>query len=71
KCDGLRPACSSCMMRRQSCVYTAEPDAPPIVSLKRKFEALQKRHDEVSRLLDRLKSGSPADAHELLESLRR
>ncbi|KAH0282575.1 hypothetical protein KCU62_g9631, partial [Aureobasidium sp. EXF-3399] len=59
------------MMRRQSCVYTAEPDAPPIVSLKRKFEALQKRHDEVSRLLDRLKSGSPADAHELLESLRR
>ncbi|KAG9700424.1 hypothetical protein KCU95_g920, partial [Aureobasidium melanogenum] len=56
-CDGQRPTCSRCIIRQQLCVYTAEPDASPIVSLKRKLDALQKQREEVSQLLDRLKSG--------------
>ncbi|KEQ75706.1 hypothetical protein M436DRAFT_62088 [Aureobasidium namibiae CBS 147.97] len=69
-CDGKRPTCSACSISQQSCTYTAEPDAPPIIALKRKHDALQRQYADVTQLLSHFKSASQFEAHKLLELLR-
>jgi hypothetical protein len=70
QCDGNRPICTRCADRGFTCVFNAEPDAPPIVALKRKYEALQVENDGVNQLLSQLKSVSHSDALRILEKIR-
>ncbi|KAG9666977.1 hypothetical protein KCU99_g9296, partial [Aureobasidium melanogenum] len=52
------------------CVYAAEADAPPIIALKRKHDALQRENTEVNQLLSHLKSVAQPDALKILDFLR-
>ncbi|KAH0286335.1 hypothetical protein KCU62_g6887, partial [Aureobasidium sp. EXF-3399] len=70
KCDGTRPTCQPCSIRDVVCVYAAEPDAPPIIALKRKYEALKRQSSREHELLSRLRSASSHDVQRLLNSLR-
>lgn len=70
KCDGQRPTCAKCADRGLECVYAAEPDAPPIIALKRKHDALQRENDEVNQLLSHLKSVAQPDALKILDFFR-
>ncbi|CAD0099854.1 unnamed protein product [Aureobasidium mustum] len=70
KCDGRRPTCAKCADRDLDCVYSAEPDAPPMIALKRKHEALQRENDEVNQLLSHLKSVTQPDALRILDFFR-
>ncbi|KAM0713463.1 hypothetical protein Q7P37_010425 [Cladosporium fusiforme] len=70
KCDGVRPACSSCVQRGDDCEYTAEPDAFPSVAMKRRYEMLQQQNDEREQLLHHLRTATESDAQEMLQKLR-
>lgn len=70
QCDGQRPTCAKCADRGLECVYAAEPDAPPIIALKRKHDALQRENTEVNLLLSHLKSVAQSDALKILDFLR-
>lgn len=70
QCDGQRPTCAKCADRGLECVYAAEPDAPPIIALKRKHDALQRENDEVNQLLSHLKSVAQPDALKILDFFR-
>lgn len=70
QCDGQRPTCVKCADRGLECVYTAEPDAPPIIALKRKHDALQRENIQVNQLLSHLKSVAQPDAIKILDFLR-
>ncbi|KAG9696081.1 hypothetical protein KCU76_g3988, partial [Aureobasidium melanogenum] len=70
KCDGQRPTCAKCADRGIECVYAAEPDAPPIIALKRKHDALQRENTQVNQLLSHLKSVTHTDALKILDFFR-
>ncbi|GAB7345657.1 hypothetical protein MBLNU457_3946t2 [Dothideomycetes sp. NU457] len=70
QCDGLRPSCRTCRVKNIPCSYNAEPDATPIVHLKRQFEKLQKESLPTRRFLEALKTSPWPDAVQLLQRLR-
>ncbi|KEQ68686.1 hypothetical protein M436DRAFT_14634, partial [Aureobasidium namibiae CBS 147.97] len=70
KCNGSRPSCQQCCTRGLACIYAAEPDAPPIVALKRKHEALKRQSLGEHEVISRLKSVSDRDAQRMLGLLR-
>lgn len=70
QCDGLRPICRACRIKNIPCSYNAEPDATPIIHLKRQYERLQEESLPTQQFLEALKSSSWTDAVQLLQSLR-
>lgn len=70
QCDGLRPSCRTCRVKNIPCSYNAEPDATPIVHLKRQYERLQGESLPTRRFLEALKSSPWPDAVQLLQRLR-
>lgn len=70
QCDARRPECTRCTARSLSCAYNAEPDAPPIIALKRKHNALTQQTAEVNELLSQIKSVSQPDAYRIIDFLR-
>lgn len=70
ECDGLRPTCFPCQARELQCVYEADPDAPPIVALKRKHEQLQRESRDAEELISLLKSRPEHEAIEILRRIR-
>jgi hypothetical protein len=56
KCDGSRPSCYTCRKRGLDCQYSADADATPMESLRRRHYALcQARADDMVTI-DRLRS---------------
>ena len=71
QCDGVRPSCQTCRGRETSCTYDADPDATPIIALKRKYEQLQQQSYGNDQLVDALRTRSEAEATSILKRLRR
>ncbi|KAI4848828.1 hypothetical protein E4T44_03709 [Aureobasidium sp. EXF-8845] len=57
KCDGHRPVCTVCTSKNSECSWSADPDATPMVAIKRKYQNLEVEsrgfHDLVQMLMDR------------------
>lgn len=70
QCDGLRPSCSPCDSRDLPCHYEADPDATPIIALKRKFDQLQKHSQDSVDVLDMLRSRPEQEALAILQRIR-
>ncbi|KEQ68599.1 hypothetical protein M436DRAFT_58083, partial [Aureobasidium namibiae CBS 147.97] len=77
KCDGTRPTCQPCSIRDVVCVYAAEPDAPPIIALKRKYEAasVENRPNVISKqpnqeLFEYLRSSDACHANNVFQRIR-
>jgi hypothetical protein len=56
KCDGSRPSCHTCRVRRLSCQYSADADATPIEALRRQNYALRQARADDMATIDRLRS---------------
>lgn len=70
KCDGTRPRCKPCAGRGSYCNYDADPDATPIIALKRKYEQLQQANNENEQLLHMLKTRPEEEAQAIFRHLR-
>lgn len=70
KCNGERPACKRCIDRGLPCEYTAAPGLTPAKALKRKYEDLQAEAADEHDLLSLLRTGTEADAINVLAYLR-
>lgn len=70
QCDGRRPTCNACDHKHTECTWTADPDAPPIVALKRKYEALKEQSQDLCNLVELLTGQSEDVAHDTLRWLR-
>jgi hypothetical protein len=57
QCDGHRPVCTVCSSKNSECSWSADPDATPMVAIKRKYQNLEVEsrgfHDLVQMLMDR------------------
>jgi hypothetical protein len=57
QCDGHRPVCTVCTSKHSECSWSADPDATPMVAIKRKYQNLEVEsrgfHDLVQMLMDR------------------
>ncbi|KAI4749933.1 hypothetical protein E4T51_16684, partial [Aureobasidium sp. EXF-12344] len=57
QCDGHRPVCTVCVSKKSECTWSADPDATPMVAIKRKYKNLELEsrcfHDLVQMLMDR------------------
>lgn len=70
KCDGVRPVCQPCHLAHKSCSYDADPDASPIIHIKRKYQSLQHQSADEHELLELLQSLSETCALRVLHQLR-
>ncbi|KAL1297735.1 hypothetical protein AAFC00_006274 [Neodothiora populina] len=70
KCDGLRPSCTPCHSRNLVCFYEADPDATPIVALKRKYDQLHQQLQDSEEVLDMLRSRPEHEAAAILQRIR-
>lgn len=70
KCDGQRPTCTACRSKAGNCVYEADPDATPIIALRRKYDQLKLETDEKDRLLHDLRNSSEPESFRLLRRIR-
>ena len=70
QCDGLRPSCSQCDARDLTCFYEADPDATPIVALKRKYDQLQRHSQESEEILEMLRTRPDVEAMAILQRIR-
>lgn len=70
KCDGLRPSCQTCKRRDSQCAYDADPDATPIMALKRKHEQLQQQAYDNDELIEMLMSKPESEATAILRRMR-
>ncbi|KAM0542279.1 hypothetical protein ACHAPJ_012887 [Fusarium lateritium] len=78
QCDGARPCCSSCLKRKQECVYATEPYETRVSALKRihsnseqELQNLQASHDALSKLFRVLASSHDTGAAAILQEVRR
>ncbi|THX88824.1 hypothetical protein D6D08_03934 [Aureobasidium pullulans] len=57
KCNGDRPVCSVCVLKNSACTWSADPDATPMIAIKRKYQNLESEfrdlHDLAQTLMDR------------------
>ncbi|THX02886.1 hypothetical protein D6D13_08032 [Aureobasidium pullulans] len=57
KCNGNRPVCSVCVVKNSECTWSADPDATPMIAIKRKYQNLKTEsrdlHDLAQMLMDR------------------
>jgi hypothetical protein len=71
QCDGHRPVCTVCASKNSECTWSADPDATPMVAIKRKYQNLELEsrdfHDLVQMLMDR----SRPEAIFILDHMRR
>lgn len=71
KCDGMRPSCQRCLVKGiDSCEYTVNPGETRFTALKRKNASLVEESDRLQKFIDALRSASPSQAQEMLNSLR-
>lgn len=70
KCDGSRPACTPCQDRALECSYGADPDSTRMTTLKRKYQTISDRNDELEGLLRVLRDDAPSQAHAALDLIR-
>lgn len=70
QCDGQRPTCNACVHKNTVCAWTADPDAPPIVALKRKYDALKKDSQDMRNVLNLLRTQPEKEARENLSLIR-
>ncbi|KAI4765191.1 hypothetical protein E4T52_02554 [Aureobasidium sp. EXF-3400] len=71
KCDGHRPVCTVCVSKNSECTWSADPDATPMVAIKRKYQNLELEsrdfHDLIGMLMDRPRQ----EAISILDHMRR
>ncbi|KAG9635400.1 hypothetical protein KCU64_g15031, partial [Aureobasidium melanogenum] len=71
KCDGMRPSCQRCIVKGiDSCEYTVNPGETRFTALKRKNASLITESDRMHKFIEALRSASPSQAQEMLNSLR-
>ncbi|KAK6002629.1 hypothetical protein QM012_001379 [Aureobasidium pullulans] len=71
KCDGMRPSCQRCIVKGiDSCEYTVNPGETRFTALKRKNASLVTESDRMHKFIEALRSASPSQAQEMLNSLR-
>lgn len=66
----MRPSCSSCIEREIQCQYDTRPDETRAIALKRKNQALEEQHAQLSELYGYLKTKSEPEAIEILRRVR-
>lgn len=71
QCDGQRPVCTVCVSKNSECTWSADPDATPMVAIKRKYQNLELEsrdsHDLIGMLMDRPRQ----EAISILDHMRR
>ncbi|PNS19470.1 hypothetical protein CAC42_7314 [Sphaceloma murrayae] len=70
KCNGDRPTCTGCQDRGTACVYDAETDTTRAVTLKRKYEILEKETKQLRSLVGILQRATQAEVDIIISSLR-
>ncbi|KAF2218184.1 hypothetical protein BDZ85DRAFT_173406, partial [Elsinoe ampelina] len=70
KCDGQRPHCAPCKARALDCRYSADENTTRMMTLKRKYQAVTERNDELETLVNLLRDGSMSEASTILDRLR-
>jgi len=70
QCDGARPTCRGCTSKQSHCVYEADPDATPIIALRRKYDQLKLETDGKNQLLNDLRNKPEPESFQLLRRIR-
>lgn len=70
QCDGTKPICGPCQIKRTQCTYSSDPNVPRFAALKTEYEQVKTRLDDLSTLYERLKHGSASESCRLLERIR-
>ncbi|CAD0096544.1 unnamed protein product [Aureobasidium mustum] len=66
-----RPSCQRCLAKGiDSCEYTVNPGETRFTALKRKNASLVTESDRMQKFIEALRSASPSQAQEMLDSLR-
>ncbi|CAD0095130.1 unnamed protein product [Aureobasidium mustum] len=71
KCDGHRPVCSVCVTKNSECTWSADPDATPMVAIKRKFQNLEAESRDLQDLVQMLTDRPRQEAIFILDHMRR
>ncbi|KAK3898034.1 nitrogen assimilation transcription factor nirA [Staphylotrichum tortipilum] len=71
KCDGIRPACATCLRLAFNCVYLSlSPDESRSTAIKRKFDEAQDRVSSHEEFYTLLKTRGAAEVAEMLRRIR-
>ncbi|KAH0338597.1 hypothetical protein KCU81_g7590, partial [Aureobasidium melanogenum] len=71
KCDGHRPVCSVCVTKNSECTWSADPDATPMVAIKRKYQNLEAESRDLQDLVQMLMDRPRQEAIFILDHMRR
>ncbi|KAI4851494.1 hypothetical protein E4T44_02098 [Aureobasidium sp. EXF-8845] len=71
KCDGHRPVCTVCASKNSECTWSADPDATPMVAIKRKYQNLELESRDFNDLVQMLMDRSRPEAIFILDHMRR
>ncbi|KAH0286599.1 hypothetical protein KCU62_g6624, partial [Aureobasidium sp. EXF-3399] len=71
KCDGHRPVCTVCVSKNSECTWSADPDATPMVAIKRKYQNLELESRDSHDLISMLMNRSRQEAISILDHMRR
>ncbi|KAI5210044.1 hypothetical protein E4T39_00608 [Aureobasidium subglaciale] len=71
KCDGHRPVCSVCVTKNSECTWSADPDATPMIAIKRKYQNLETEARDLQDLVQMLMDRPRQEAIFILDHMRR
>ncbi|KEQ99433.1 hypothetical protein AUEXF2481DRAFT_25341 [Aureobasidium subglaciale EXF-2481] len=71
KCDGHRPVCSVCVTKNSECTWSADPDATPMIAIKRKYQNLETEARDLQDLVQMLMDRPRKEAIFILDHMRR
>jgi hypothetical protein len=70
KCDGQRPVCTPCRIRKAECVFETQPDETRFSAIKRRTENLEKEAQDYREVVTNLRVRPEDEAQHLLQHLR-
>lgn len=70
KCTGTRPTCFRCSVHEKGCSWDTEPDTTRVESLRRRYENLEKKNEDMRQLLRYLCVRPEPEAREIFNRLR-
>jgi hypothetical protein len=71
QCNGSRPTCSICVSKNSECTWSADPDATPMIAMKRKYKSLETESRDLNDLMHMLINRPRKEAQFILDHVRR
>ena len=70
QCDGVRPVCGACSHRDSACTFQSMPGVTRTAALKSELTQLKATNNNLLKLYQQLRDGSPSDAWNLVKQIR-